>query len=122
MMTKEMYQDYIKALKKKYKIVLIALIVVSALLVGMTIFAFSEFEIETETETKYEFENDVENEGDYSTITQSNTINEHHQFVIIAIIACSALVLMALIITIGVVIYGKSKNESHHYQAKKGDD
>ena len=117
-----MLKDYIKALEKKYRIVLVALIVVSVLLAGMTIFAFSDFEIETESETKYEFENEAENEGDNATIMQTNTINEFHEFVIIAIIACVALVLLALIITIGVVIYGKSKIESHRHKAEKGDD
>ena len=122
MMTKEMLKDYIKVLKKKYKIVLIALIVVSLLFVGMTIFAFSEFEIETETETKYEFENEAKADGENAVITQNNTINEFHEFVVIAIIACSALVLMAIIITVGVVIYGKSKIKNYHYSSEKGDN
>ena len=55
-----MLEEYINVLRKKNKIIMIALIAVSVLFVGMAIFAFSEFEISNETETKYFDENGIE--------------------------------------------------------------
>ena len=49
-MTQEMFEDFIKVLKKRNTILLVLVIVLSVALVGMTIFAFSEFEIVVEEE------------------------------------------------------------------------
>ena len=110
-MTKEMLKDYIKVIEKKYKIVLVLLIIVSILLVGMTIFAFSEFEITKETEYEIAFEAET-GDGDNGTITQNNDMSTNKDGKVLVI--CISVVICVLIICVllGVVFYGKIKNEN----------
>lgn len=110
-MTKEMLKDYIKVIEKKYKIVLVLLIIVSMLLVGMTIFAFCEFEVTKETEYEIAFEAET-GDGDNGTITQNNDMSTNKDGKVLII--CISVVMCVLIICVllGVVLYGKKQNEN----------
>lgn len=110
-MTKEMLKDYIKVLEIKYKIFLILFIIVSILFVGMTVFAFSEFEASKEVEYDIEYEAET-GDGDNGVITQINDMTSSKDSNVLFI--CIAVVLCVFIVSavVGVILYGKSKNES----------
>lgn len=119
-MTKKMYDDYIKALKRREKLLVTVLVIFIALFVGVTIFAFSEFEVSYEKQEEYVYENTqtqtAESDAD---ITQTQTYVQPSQDKKdnTVYIICGAVVTCVLIIVIGLVIYGTNKSKSN----KKGD-
>lgn len=122
-MTKKMLEDFIKVLKKRNLVLLIALIIVSCLLVGTVIFAFSEFETTTENTIEYDIEYNAENDlSDNSTISQVNDMSENKDSTVLII--CISIVLCVLIICVllGVILYGKSKHENKKNYEKESDD
>ena len=113
-----MLEEYINVLRKKNKIIMIALIAVSVLFVGMAIFAFSEFEISNETETKYDIEFEAETgDGDNGNINQVNDMSQNKEVGLLIICFCIVLCVLIICTTIG-VIYGKSKNEDQKNRYK----
>ena len=110
-MTKEMYEELAKDLKRKNKILLICLIVSIVLLFGMTIFAFSKVDIVYESSTTYTAEQNADTQGDNSAIKQTiDTSEDGNKTYIIA----GAVIVGLLILTAGaVLIYGKSTSKNH---------
>ena len=113
-----MYEDFIKVLKKRNKILIIALCVVVALLIGMSIFAFSEFEIvyETETVEEYEITQEVDNgEGGSNVTNQSMSFDEENdntKMICGAVIVCTLIIVGG--ITLGGTIKAKSKSKKNN--------
>ena len=118
-MTREMLIDFIKLIKRRQTALIIALIVVSAMLIGMTIFAFSSFEMTYEETTEYSVDYDVDQKADTqdggdidqtATITHDDEQGETKGNDTVGQI-CTAVVLCVLILMIGaVIINGKSKS------------
>lgn len=104
-----MLEDFIKVLKRKNTILLIALIIVSILLGGSIIFAFSEFEIFSETDYDIEYSANV-GDGDNTHIIQTNDMSQNKSSTVLVV--CITIIVCVLIICIlmGVIFYGKSKN------------
>lgn len=117
-MTKTMLEDLIKELKRKNKILIIVIAILTSLFLGMTIFAFSSFEIsiENSSDIEYDIDQDAKTEGENSSITQTNNLsNNSHD---IMYITCGTVLILTLILTSGVIVYGKRKN-AHTHKNKK---
>lgn len=116
-MTKQMYEDFIKILKKRNKNLIIALCVAIALFIGMSIFAFSEFEIIYETETceTYDISQEVDNGEGGSNITSQNMSfdeeKDNTKTICITTIICSLIVVGGLIV--GGTIKAKNKSKEN---------
>lgn len=110
-MTKKMYEDLIKDLKRKNRWLIIGLSCVAALLIIMSIVAFSCFEFSYEyvedTDTNIE-----QNAGD-GEVNQNVDMSENHADFDGIYTICGTVIICVLIIVIGVcVVYGKSKNNN----------
>lgn len=130
-MTQEMFEDFIKVLKKRNTILLVLVIILSVALVGMTVFAFSEFEIVVEEEetTDCNIEQTVTaDNGDCIISTQGDTIikvgdgdnkNSEKKTLIICII-----VLLCVLLVFAGVKYGisKAKNKNYNQKEKTNND
>lgn len=117
-MTKQMLLDLVKQLKKRNKVLIIAVAVLVALFVGMTIFAFSEFDISVETKTEYDIKQDAELDGENSIISQENEIERTIESDKTAVI-CGTVIVCIGILTAGVVIYGKRKSTHKDFNKEK---
>lgn len=119
-----MLEDLIVILRKRVRKLVVCVVVLSILLVGMTVFAFSEFEIGSKETTTYEVEYDSEvTDSDYNTITQVNDMSSNTNSSVNIIIICFAAIVCVFIITvgitIGIIVYGKSKNENKSCKKEK---
>lgn len=111
-MTKDMFEQYIKDLKRKNKILIVCLILSIVFLLGMTAFAFTEFHIVYDKTTTYTAEQNADTQGDNSEIQQTidTSESESKTFIIAA-----SIVIGLLILTAGVtIIYGKSISKNNY--------
>lgn len=130
-MTQEMFEDFIKVLKKRNTILLVLVIVLSVALVGMTVFAFSEFEIVVEEEetTDCNIEQTVTaDNGDCIISTQGDTIikvgdGDNKKREKKTLIICIIVLLCVLLVLAGVK-YGisKAKNKNYNQKAETNND
>ena len=119
-MTKEMYEELARDLKRKNKWLLAIVIVLTVLFIGMSVFAFSEFSIVIENKTEYVAEQNAETQGDNSQIKQNIDLSKENNPIYFI---CGCVILGVLIITVGVVlIYGKITSKNHNKKTGKGDD
>lgn len=119
-MTKQMYDDYIKSLKKKQKALIAVIIIISALLIGMTIFAFSEFEISIESNDTYKIEQTQTAEGEGNITLNQESLDTTPGSNVYTI--CGTVIVCILIIVIGLVVYGKSKSKPKNNNQEKEKD
>lgn len=112
-MTKQMYEDYIKAQKRKIRGLIIAVVVMAILLIGMSIVAFSSFEIAYEY-TEDEYVDIDQNAEDSDNVTQNADAHKSELQIDKTYIICGTIILCVLITVIGVVIYGKSKSKNNN--------
>lgn len=118
-MTKKMYDDLIKDLRRKNKWLIVGLVCVLVLLIIMSVVAFSCFEF------SYEYVEDKDtnieqNAGDGGgEVNQNVDMSEKEETDKIRTI-CGAVTLCVLIIVIGVCVHGKSKN--NNTEKKDGED
>lgn len=120
-MTKQMLEELVEALQKKNKSLLIALIVIVALFIGMTIFAFSSFEVSCETNTEYEFSQEAGTEGDNSQIQQEIDLSgKENQLDTI----CGTIIGCVFILTVGgiVIFYGARKSKGNNTKNKENNN
>lgn len=110
-MTNEMLVELVKELKRKNRILLVVIVVMSALLIGMTAFAFSEFHVVYESNTTYTAEQNADTKGDNSKIQQ--TIDTSEDGSKVYIIAGAVVVGLLILTAGGVFIYGKSTSKNH---------
>lgn len=115
-----MLNDMVEILKRKIKILYIVIAILGAVIIGLSIFAFSEFEIVVEETTTYETQNDIDQNA---SIIESGNIEQDAGDYIIAeesdntvFIICGTVIVCLFLIIGGVLIYGKSKstyNKTH---------
>lgn len=109
-MTNKMLEDLIKTLNKKVKRLTIIAIVLGVLFVAISVFVLTNYEIiyESYTEdTEYTVEQYSADGGNNTAIVDSNINKNNDLFVI-----CGTIIMCAIVITGGLVIYGKTKNNS----------
>lgn len=124
-MTKEMFNDLIKVLKRKNKILLVLVIVLAVALVGMTAFAFSEFDIvvEQDESTTYNIEQNAETNGNDSAISQDDANieiieeSDNSGWIVIVVIGVVVLAIIG-------VKYGESikKNNNRKTEIQEDND
>lgn len=122
-MNKQMLEDFIKDLKRKNKILVVSLIIACALFVVMTIFALSSFEINYENTADYDYtiDQDANAEGSIDqNIDMSKNYPEDNNNMVYMI--CGTVILCVLILTVGVVLYGKSKSKGTHNNTKNEEN
>lgn len=118
-MTKQMLEELLVETKKKNKVLLVSLIIAVVLFVGMAIFAFATFEVTYESSTEYEFSQDADTQGDGSQIEQTIDMSKEHNS---TYVICGTVILAVAILTVGVVLYGKSKSKNNNTQNEKGNN
>lgn len=115
-MTKEMYKELCEALKRRNTILLVVVIVLCAVVIGVSVFAFSQFEINYEDSEEYDIEYDADVQdvsGNNNTLEQSftNTAKSISDIAIVMICLIVLVFIIALTIIVGVYLYGKNKSE-----------
>ena len=119
-MTKEMLEEFIKELKRKNRILLIVIAVMSALLIGMTAFAFSTFEVKYTTSNEYTIDADADIDGDNANVSQHVDLsNENNPIYMI----CGTVILCMVVLCVGgvLVYHGKGARKNKDNGAKKED-
>lgn len=108
-----MLEDLIKVLKKKITILTVVCVVLALACVGLIIFVTCEYEVvyeEYEEIIDYEIEQDTESGSGNNVAIIGSDVNSGTNDETSVI--CGAVVASVIIIVIGAVVYGKTKNKS----------
>lgn len=108
-----MLEDLIKVLKKKITILTVVCVFLALACVGLIVFVTCEYEVvyeEYEETIDYEITQDIGNgSGDNVAIIGSDVNSGTNDE---TSVICGAVIASVLIVVIGVIIYGKTKNKS----------
>lgn len=109
-MTNKMLEDLVQTLNKKVKRLTIIAVILGVLFVAISLFVLTNYEIIYENyteETEYTVEQNSADGGTNTAIVDSDINNNNDLFVI-----CGTVIMCAIVITGGLVIYGKTKKNS----------